>query len=90
MTARNFRFLIDDMQQAVKAVERMIDGIDFAFFRADEMRQKIIRDFEVLGKAAGKLSPEIRVRAPNIPWRLMMAMRNQLIYGYFLVDLAIV
>jgi uncharacterized protein with HEPN domain len=91
VTARDFRFLIDDMQQAVNAIARMIGGIDLAAFAADEMRQKaIIRDLAVLGEAAGRLPAELRARAPDVPWRLMIAMRNQLIHGYFLVDLAIV
>ena len=91
MTARDYRFLIEDMLQAVDEIAKMVEGIDFAAFKSDRMRHSAtIRYFEVLGEAASRVPSEIRAQAPDIPWRLMVDMRNQLIHGYFLVDLSIV
>src|SRR5271165_5933303 len=50
----------------------------------------LIRCLEVLGEAASKLSPEVRLRFPNIPCAKMISMRNRLIHAYFDVDLDIV
>jgi uncharacterized protein with HEPN domain len=91
VTKRDRRFLIDDMLQAVDEIAKIAEGIDLATFKSDSMRHSAtIRYFEVLGEAASRVPSEIRAQAPDIPWRFMIDMRNRLIHGYFLVDLAIV
>lgn len=46
--------------------------------------------FEIIGEAARRLSPEARNLFPEIPWKLVTAMRNILIHDYDDVDLNIV
>jgi uncharacterized protein with HEPN domain len=46
----------------------------------------IMREFEVLGEAASAISMETRSRFPEIPWKAIIGMRNQLIHAYFDVD----
>ncbi|HXB68762.1 MAG TPA: HepT-like ribonuclease domain-containing protein [Candidatus Acidoferrales bacterium] len=41
-------------------------------------------------EAASKVTPEVRVRFPAIPFAKMVSMRNRLIHAYFDVDLDIV
>ena len=43
----------------------------------------LVRAVEVLGEAASKVSAEARGLAPEIPWTLIVAMRNRLIHAYF-------
>lgn len=50
----------------------------------------LTRCLEVLGEAASKLSDEVRLRCPGIPFARMISMRNRLIHAYFDVDLDIV
>jgi len=45
------------------------------------------RLIEIVGEAAGKLSPECRGQQPEIPWNLIIGMRNRLIHGYGEVNL---
>jgi uncharacterized protein with HEPN domain len=45
------------------------------------------RLIEIVGEAAGKLSPEFRGQQPEIPWNLIIGMRNRLIHGYGEVNL---
>ncbi len=49
----------------------------------------MIRNFEVIGEAANRLSPTIREN-PAIPWARIIAFRNRLIHGYWSVDLILV
>lgn len=49
-----------------------------------------LRNFEILGEAAARVSPELRERHPEIPWRDIIDMRNRLIYAYFNIDMNIV
>lgn len=50
----------------------------------------IMREFEVLGEAASAISKETRYQFPDIPWKAVIGMRNQLIHAYFDVDLDII
>lgn len=50
----------------------------------------LVKDVEILGEAASKVSEEGKRVSPDIPWRDIIAMRNRLIHGYFDVDLNIV
>ena len=60
-------------------------------FIADRMRQDaIIRKLEIIGEAAKRLSEEIRVRRPEIPWKQIAGMRDRLTHAYFGVDLGLV
>ncbi|MCS4223576.1 HepT-like ribonuclease domain-containing protein [Salinibacter ruber] len=60
-------------------------------FSDDEtLKRAFARSIKVIGEATKNLSPEIRDRHPNVEWRAMAGMRDQLIHGYFGVDYEIV
>lgn len=46
----------------------------------------IMREFEVLGEAANAISSHTQSRFPEIPWKEVIGMRNQLIHAYFDID----
>lgn len=50
----------------------------------------IIREVEIIGEAAGKVSEELRSKYPQIPWLDVVNMRHHLIHVYYDVDLDIV
>jgi uncharacterized protein with HEPN domain len=59
-------------------------------FLTDRLTQDaVIRNFEIIGEAASRLSAAIR-NQPGLPWRKIIAFRNRLIHGYFSVDLPLV
>ncbi len=47
----------------------------------------IIKDIEIIGEAASKVSQEARESHPAIPWLDIINMRNRLIHAYFDIDL---
>jgi uncharacterized protein with HEPN domain len=47
----------------------------------------LVRELEIIGEAAARVTPELRARHEALPWAEMVAMRNRLIHGYFDVDL---
>jgi uncharacterized protein with HEPN domain len=50
----------------------------------------LVKDLEIIGEAAGRISGECRARHPEIPWAVMIGMRNRLNHAYFSIDLDIV
>jgi len=50
----------------------------------------VIRSLEIIGEAAGKVSPATRSAHEQVPWREMIAMRHRLIHGYAEVRLELV
>jgi uncharacterized protein with HEPN domain len=49
-----------------------------------------IRQFEIIGEATKRLSPELRNRRSEIDWRRVAGLRDVLIHNYMGVDLTIV
>jgi uncharacterized protein with HEPN domain len=46
----------------------------------------LVRAIEIVGEAASKVTQPTREMAGDIPWPLIVAMRNRLIHGYFDID----
>jgi uncharacterized protein with HEPN domain len=49
-----------------------------------------VRLFEIIGEAATQISEELRENVPEIPWFIIIGMRNRLIHAYFSIDLNVV
>ncbi|MFZ2202348.1 MAG: DUF86 domain-containing protein [Microgenomates group bacterium] len=82
---------IEDIKEAVSAIERYLKDIDHETFTDDEMRQDaVIRQLEIIGEATNKLSPEFGQNHPDFPLRQAVSMRNFLIHGYDEIDLEVV
>ncbi len=46
----------------------------------------IVRELEILGEAAGRISQETQEKFPELPWKQLIGMRNRLIHAYFDID----
>jgi len=50
----------------------------------------LVKELEIIGEAANKVSAETRSQSNAIPWQDISGMRNRLIHAYFDVDLDVV
>ena len=54
--------------------------------RSRLLASAVMREFEILGEAANKVSQKTKNRFPQVPWVKLIGMRNRLIHAYFDVD----
>jgi len=54
------------------------------------VQDALIRELEIIGEAAGRVSPDLSQAYPEIPWKEITGLRHKLIHDYFSVDLGIV
>ena len=50
------------------------------------MYDATLRNLELIGEAATHIPDEIRAEHSDIPWRMIVATRNQLIHAYLGID----
>lgn len=50
----------------------------------------VIRNFEIIGEATKRVSPELRKSYPEIPWNRMAGFRDKLIHDYIKVNLQLI
>lgn len=46
----------------------------------------VLRELEVIGEAAGRVSERTKKKFPHLPWKELVGLRNRLIHAYFDVD----
>jgi uncharacterized protein with HEPN domain len=46
----------------------------------------VLKEIEIIGEAANKVSENAREAIPKVPWNQIIAMRNRTIHGYFDID----
>lgn len=91
MSKRTNLLYVRDIMEAIDAIITYTKGIEFDAFRHDRMRYSaVIREFEIIGEAVGKLDIQIKDDFPQIAWQDIKDFRNLLIHEYFGVDLEIV
>lgn len=55
-----------------------------------KLLHSLVRLLEIIGEAANQVSRELRDQVPEIPWVIMVGMRNRLVHAYFSINLNIV
>jgi uncharacterized protein with HEPN domain len=76
------------MLDAISSIEEYTQGINYKKFLKNHLVQDgVIRQIEILGEATKKISPEIKNKIPDIPWKDIAGMRDKLIHDYMGVDI---
>lgn len=79
---------LEHMLEAIARIRRYVGRTRRAgFLRNALLQDAVIRNIEIVGEAAGRVSAELTGRATAIPWREIVGMRHRLIHGYLQVNL---
>lgn len=80
-----------DICEAMHRVLTYTKDMSCEEFAAREMAQDaVLRNLQVIGEAAKKLSPELRAQHNSVPWRDMAGLRDRIVHDYFGIDYDVV
>lgn len=68
--SRDHRLYIDDILSAIASIREYTSDIGFPEFSRDKKTQNaVVRNLEVIGEAAARLTESIRESTPEVEWR---------------------
>lgn len=88
---RNWKMRITDILDCIARIQSYTSGMSLDKFRSDQKTiDAVIRNFEIIGEAAGYIPLEIQDRYSEMAWLEMRGMRNIMVHEYFGVSLSII
>ncbi len=84
MLPRDWRLRVQDILNAIAAIQSYTAGMDYSAFARDRRTvDAVLRNITVIGEAANRIPEAIQVASPEIPWVDMRDMRNVVVHEYF-------
>ena len=81
------RLYLHHMLDRCHRITRFVEPGRELFMASEEMQDAVIRNVEVIGEAAKRVSSEARGRLASLDWKSICGMRDVLIHDYIGVDL---
>lgn len=83
-------YLLDILNAADEALD-FVSTLDEQQFAKSRLHQwAVVKQLEIIGEAANRVSQEFRDQHTEIPWPLIIGMRNRLVHDYTRIDIATV
>ncbi len=91
MSVHEDKVYLRHILDAIERIERYLQGVGQKEFEAKDLLQDgVIRQLEIIGEAAKRVSSDAKALYSEVPWRDIVDMRNKLIHDYFGVDVELV
>lgn len=90
MTKRELDDFLQDILEAIGAIERFISGVSFEEFAQNEEKIFAVeKAIEIIGEAVKNIPDSLRIQYPEIPWKSIGGMRDKLVHEYWGADVNI-
>jgi uncharacterized protein with HEPN domain len=84
---RSYILYLEDILESANNIQDYVGNLSYQKLIGDRMRlDAIVRNFEIIGEASGKIPQDIRNKYPFIEWRKIADFRNILAHEYFGID----
>jgi uncharacterized protein with HEPN domain len=81
------RLYLHHMLERCRRITRFIQPGREAFMASEELQDAAIRNLEVIGEAAKRVSQDVRRHLSSFDWKAICGMRDVLIHDYIGVDI---
>ena len=81
------RLYLSNIAECIERIESYTSSGKEAFMQTRMIQDAVMRNFEVIGEATKRLSPELREAHPDIQWQQIAGFRDVLIHDYLKVNL---
>jgi uncharacterized protein with HEPN domain len=81
------RVYLAHILECIEHIESYTSGGQPEFITSRLIQDAVIRNFQMIGESAKRLTQDFREAHPEIPWRQMAAFRDVLTHDYLTVDL---
>ncbi len=84
---KNDSVFVGHIIDALSKIETYTKGISYQqFMENDMMLDAVLREMQIIGEAAKRLSQEFKDSHPSIPWRAITGFRDKAVHDYFDVN----
>lgn len=88
MKERDDTVYLKHILDAIVRIEGYLSGVSHEEFTKNLLLQDgVIRQMEIIGEAAKRISSDLRNKYSKIPWKDIAGMRDKLIHDYFGIDI---
>lgn len=78
---------LSNIQDCIQRIESYtVEGKE-KFLETPMIQDAVIRNFEIIGEATKRLSPELKSAYPDVAWKQIAGLRDILIHDYLKVSL---
>lgn len=78
---------LKDIMTACRKIEAITASTAEESFLEDEvLTAAVLHHLTVIGEAIHRLSSELKIRHPEVPWRQIVAVRHRIVHAYFDLD----
>ena len=91
MSERSAELLLEDMLESCDRILEYTKGLTFDDFKKNYLVvDAVVRNFTIIGEAAGRIPDEYRKKHSEIEWDRIRGFRNRIVHDYFGIDYQIV
>jgi len=88
---RDYKVYLEDILEAIRKARNYTEDLSHEKFpQGGKTKDAVVRNLEVIGEAARKISEDIRSAHPEVEWRKIIGLRDIMIHEYFPVDFEVI